>query len=287
MERNILSGGTPDSFDDEWEQFSAELARAKDHEFDMLQVSGQAEQMMERVHNRVVESGIERFYDPDGQIERGLYYDFMQRRLTEMHVDNQGMDTEETRLAAIKSALIEYYDNRDIETEIYKWFGLIQHIADEIDSSMLSNIITTDIKKRMQAELWIHRGVGMDDERQKFIGQNFPGESFVLSRDGDSEYTAIALNGQLDYFRKRRDMLLLIDAALQIVGVNDDEEPEEVLQLAVGIVREMFEYEQDMRELRSKDPSLEANINAGFWDLARQLPRGPEIQRQIVGLFEQ
>lgn len=277
---DIFKSGQPEfgNIDDEWANFNEQMGDYNQREAERQEFENVLDAAFLKVRDLLVDAGIKRYIDPDGKVEEELYHSFMESELTRL---DEADGFKGDRMVHLKKALINYYHNRDIEGIMYQSIATLIHLDETNSNDMIKNHMGTEIKKTTQTEMWIHYNVSLDDERQRIFELKFPGEAFSLTREGDSVYTAVAMNTQHEFFKAEHQKLTKVDEAIKLAGAIEDEEAEDILQIVVSVAIDMNFVKQNSIAFGS-----EANVNSQLWELVRTIPRDVETQKRIVELFE-
>lgn len=275
------SHGEELNLDAEWAEFNASLDESRDMEF--LRDKLVFDQIKEDMLAKVVGSGVDTLVHYTDDEEARIYSDYFERRLNELMGGYADMlhDTPELDAAVCKT-LIEYFERVDMEYSTIESAVNIAYLLSCSENKITAGLMATDEKKMTQARLWILHGLELDHPWQQMFDSITTGEALDLNRQGDSTYTALALNEKKLHDYERRRMLKLVDRACDIVGRRDDEQNAAIRGLTTSVAMKMFYTVKAGPQTILSD----MDINEFLWNLARELPRDNDTLKELVELFK-
>ena len=295
---NESLGGTSDpseeahntfDFDQEWAEFNQDLVTEEptlEEQAETARVYAEANACRDHVWERLYEKDIARVVDHNTDNEITFFADFTTRYCLAKVEEYQFADyeiTDDLERQMALSCIVEYFNEREFEANIINTSAVLIYMATNLHASEESRQYVQDLKKQLQAELFVHFGRGLHDPWQQLLDELVPGESLDMTNFLDMPYVIMAkvTKGQFDAERTKRDELVGI--AVEIIGVDvKSDEASDIAQVYYDLINMQIDASEPVYTETER-----ANRNAGLREFVRYMGLPQDVAKKIVELFDE
>ena len=272
--------------DSEWEAFSKSLEKTPEQELEEYQFQQACKIAHDEVTQRIEELNITHVIAGDPQVQEELYHDFTNRYFERKCAEYEQFggapeeDDEFLRYTMIE-CVQEYFREREFQVAVFNSIMRLRVVLSQDASQDTIDFVHTQ-KKQIQAEMMVMFQRGLEDEWHGLVKDMLPGDNLDLSKAADIFYIALAKIHSRDFQQAQEKKLLILAKAKEIIGIDDHEDPIEVVAQATMDLL-------NMNALACEPVYTEAersNRNAKLWEWSREIQLGDELARKLVDLFD-
>ena len=273
------------NLDNEWAEFSESLAGLADEEALRLQMRAMYKVVEQQTWDLLEEQQVPRVIHPDADMEYEMYQAysaaFQRRKLEGLGLRFDEIDEAQKRKLHLES-VHSYFEEREFEAMLFENIAMMRFAFQHPESSetTLANMFL--LKKRLQIELTIYFGRGLDDPWQLFLSKATPTDELGESSSLERILTIITRENLPDIERERVAKQQLLDEAKAIIGLDEDHHD---LSYTIQTIADIF----NLRALASQPIYTEndrANRNARLWGEVRNMQLTDDVARSLVKLFD-
>lgn len=272
--------------DSEWEAFSKSLEKTPEQELEEYQFLQACKLASDEVTQRIEELNISHVIAADAYAQEALYHDFTNRYFEQKCAEYEQFggrpeeDDEFLRYTMIE-CVQDYFREREFQVSVFNSIMRLRVILSQNESPDNLDFVRMQ-KKQIQAEMMVMHKRGLEDEWQGLVKDMLPGDNLDLSNANDVFFIVLAKIHARDFQQAQEKKLMMIAKAKEIMGIDDHEDPIEVVAQATMDLLNMNAHASEPVFTEAE----RANRNAKLWEWAREIRLGDDVARQLVDLFD-